>query len=103
MDIEIFVFWEFLEIRKINYLLYIVIWIDYVNVIFFKWLEKEIKKILFIIIDVWLDMEYVVKVIIRLYDDVFFFVSYYVGLYLGFEDFYFFKIKKRNNFYRIFL
>lgn len=87
MDIEIFVFWEFLEIRKINYLLYIVIWIDYVNVIFFKWLEKEIKKILFIIIDVWLDMEYVVKVIIRLYDDVFFFVSYYVGLYLGFEDF----------------
>lgn len=87
MDIEIFVFWEFLEIRKINYLLYIVIWIDYANVIFFKWLEKEIKKILFIIIDVWLDMEYVVKVIIRLYDDVFFFVSYYVGLYLGFEDF----------------
>lgn len=87
MDIEIFVFWEFLEIRKINYLLYIVIWIDYVNVIFFKWLEKEIKKILFIIIDVWLDMEYVVKVIIRLYDDVFFFVSYYVGLYLGFENF----------------
>lgn len=68
-------------------MLYIVIWIDYVNVIFFKWLEKEIKKILFIIIDVWLDMEYVVKVIIRLYDDVFFFVSYYVGLYLGFEDF----------------
>lgn len=87
MDIEIFVFWEFLEIRKTNYLLYIVIWIDYVNVIFFKWLEKEIKKILFIIIDVWLDMEYVVKVIIRLYDDVFFFVSYYVGLYLGFENF----------------
>lgn len=87
MDIEIFVFWEFLEIRKINYLLYIVIWIDYVNVIIFKWLEKEIKKILFIIIDVWLDMEYVVKVIIRLYDDVFFFVSYYVGLYLGFENF----------------
>lgn len=87
MDIEIFVFWEFLEIRKINYLLYIVIWIDYVNVIFFKWLEKEIKKILFIIIYVWLDMEYVVKVIIRLYDDVFFFVSYYVGLYLGFENF----------------
>lgn len=87
MDIEIFVFWEFLEIRKINYLLYIVIWIDYVNVIFFKWLEKEIKKILFIIIDVWLDVEYVVKVIIRLYDDVFFFVSYYVGLYLGFENF----------------
>lgn len=87
MDIEIFVFWEFLEIRKINYLLYIVIWIDYVNVIFFKWLEKEIKKILFIIIGVWLDMEYVVKVIIRLYDDVFFFVSYYVGLYLGFENF----------------
>lgn len=68
-------------------MLYIVIWIDYVNVIFFKWLEKEIKKILFIIIDVWLDMEYVVKVIIRLYDDVFFFVSYYVGLYLGFENF----------------